>query len=122
MSAQQGSAGGRGPGGRPSSGSQGGSAAGRAPSGTGPSTGGISHGGTPARQEAGGGEVRSGLSPTYTEKMSGQGSAQGDAPFGTGDSGTTGGPAASKRGCGCCGGAILAMVGVVLILSALLIL
>jgi hypothetical protein len=121
MTAQQGSAGGRGPGGRPSSGSQGGSAAGRTPSGTGPSTGGMSPGVAPAQQGAGG-EVRSGLSPTYTEKMSGQGSSQGDAPFGTGDSGTAGGPTASKRGCGCCGGAILAMVGVALILSVLLIL
>jgi len=115
--AQQGSAGGRGPGGKPPGGSQGGSA-GSSPSRINTST----TGGTPTQQGTAGGMGRSGPSPAYTETTGGQRLSQSDAPFRTDSSdtaaGTTGGPT-TRKGCGCCGGAVmlLAVIGIVFVLS-----
>lgn len=113
MSAQQGSAGGRGPGGKPKGGPQSGST-GRSSSTTGPAAGGPSTGRPSAGQGAAKGPGVSGPSPTYTETTGGQQSARGgasfgsDAPYSTVE--TTDGPIASKKGCGCCAGVMTAII------------
>lgn len=113
MPPQQGSAGGRGSDGGSKGGPQSGST-GRSSSTTGPSVGGPSIGEGSARQNVAKSPGISGPSPTYTEGLSGEQSAHTGASFGTDGPDapieTTDSHAASRKGCGCCGGAATAII------------